>query len=298
LGNSCYQKSLKIIGLSFTENMSETYIGVDLGGTNLRAGWVTEGKLLHKEAKRVDHAESAEDVIDILFKLISENSHQKAAGIGIGFPSLVDTASGIVYEAQNLPGWNQVPFASIIEDKFGVPVKINNDANCFALGEYHYGKGKPFESMIGLNIGTGFAGGIIIHGELYEGHNCGAGEFGTLPFRDSILEHYCGGLYFEKEHRQSGEKLARKAEKGDIRAMSIFSEFGKYLGFALKSILYYYDPEAIILGGSVSKSFPYYKNSMYAELEEFEFPKTIENLTIEVSEDENIPILGAAALCK
>jgi glucokinase len=278
--------------------MAETYIGVDLGGTNLRAGWVTDGILMHKEAKRIDHAESADDVIDILFNLIAKNSHNSVSGIGIGFPSLVDTKTGIVTEAQNLPGWDQIPLASIVSEKFNVPVKVNNDANCFALGEYHYGKGKPFESMIGLNIGTGFAGGIIIHGKLYEGANCGAGEFGTLPFKDSILEHYCGGLFFEKVHRQSGEKLAKKAEKGDIRAMTIFSEFGKYLGFALKSILYYYDPEAIILGGSVSKSFPYYKNALYEELENFEFPRAIENLAIEISEDENIPILGAAALCK
>jgi glucokinase len=277
--------------------MSEIYIGVDLGGTNIRAGWVSGGELIHKETARVGHAESSDDVINLMFDLIDKNSHLKASGIGVGFPSLVDTKAGIVFEAQNLPGWNQVPLASILEGKFGVPVKVNNDANCFALGEFHFGKGKPFESMIGLNIGTGFAGGIIIHGNLYEGHNCGAGEFGTLPFKDSILEHYCGGLFFEKNHRQTGEKLAKKAEKGDIRAMSIFTEFGKYLGFALKSILYYYDPEAIILGGSVSKSFPYYKNSMFEELGSFEFPKTIENLTIEISEDENIPIFGAAALC-
>ncbi len=277
--------------------MSDTFIGVDLGGTNARAGWVTEGEIVNIESERIDSLKSEQEVIDVLMDLIGSHSHDGVKGIGIGVPSVVDTELGVVYDVQNLPGWEEVSLASLVTDRFNLPVKVNNDANCLALGEYHFGKGKPFESLIGLNIGTGFAGGIIINGKLYEGHNCGAGEFGSIPFKDTILEHYCGGLYFEREHRRTGEKLAQKAEKGDIRAMAAFREFGRYLGFALKSILYNYDPEAIILGGSVSKSYPYFKNAMMEELDDFSFQKTLDNLTIEVSENEHIAILGAAALC-
>jgi glucokinase len=78
--------------------------------------------------------------------------------------------------------------------------------------------------------------------------------------------------------------------------MAAFREYGKYLGFAVKMILYSYDPEAIILGGSVSKSYPYFKESLMEELDGFSFTRTLENLTIDVSENEHIPILGAVAL--
>jgi len=276
--------------------MSETYIGIDLGGTNIRAGWVSGDELIHLESKRIDMMQSEETVIDAIFELIGSHSHQEVEGIGIGVPSVVDTEKGIVYDVQNLPGWEEVHLKSITEERFNLPVRVNNDANCFALGEYYFGKGKPFDSLIGLNIGTGFAGGIIIHGRLYEGNNCGAGEFGTIPFKDTILEHYCGGLFFEREHRRSGEKLAEKANKGDIRARAAYQEYGRYVGFAMKSILYNYDPEAIIMGGSVSKSYSLFKDSMMEELDDFAYPKTLDNLTIEVSDKENIAIFGAAAL--
>lgn len=276
--------------------MAESYIGIDLGGTNVRAGWVTGDEIIHLEKGRVDSLKSEQEVIDVILDLISSYSHEGVKGIGIGVPSVIDTSKGVVYDLQNLPGWEEVHLGSIVEDRFDLPVKINNDANCFALGEFHFGKGKPFESMIGLNIGTGFAGGIIINGRLYEGRNCGAGEFGTIPFKDTMLEHYCGGLYFDREHRKSGEKMAQKAEKGNIRAMTAFREYGRYLGFAIKTILYCYDPEAIILGGSVSKSYPYFRQSMMEELESFEFSRTLRNLTIDVTENEHIPILGAVAL--
>lgn len=276
--------------------MPETYIGVDLGGSNVRAGWVSGGELIHIESQRIDQLQSEDTILDAIFELIGSHSHENVKGIGIGVPSVVDTTEGIVFDVQNLPGWEEVHLKSITEDRFQLPVQVNNDANCFVLGEYHFGKGKPFDSLIGLNIGTGFAGGIIIHGRLYEGRNCGAGEFGTIPFKDSILEHYCGGLFFEREHRRSGEKLAVKAEKGDIRARAAFQEYGRYVGFAMKSILYNYDPEAIILGGSVSRSYPFFKESMMDELDDFVYPNTLNNLTIEVSDKEHIAILGAAAL--
>lgn len=276
--------------------MPETYIGVDLGGSNVRAGWVSGGEVIHIESQRIDQLQSEDTILDAIFELIGSHSHENVKGIGIGVPSLVDTTEGIVYDVQNLPGWEEVHLKSITEDRFQLPVQVNNDANCFVLGEYHFGKGKPFDSLIGLNIGTGFAGGIIIHGRLYEGRNCGAGEFGTIPFKDTILEHYCGGLFFEREHRRSGDKLAEKAEKGDIRARAAFQEYGRYVGFAMKSILYNYDPEAIILGGSVSKSYPFFKESMMDELDDFVYPNTLNNLIIEVSDKEHIAILGAAAL--
>ena len=274
-----------------------TFIGIDLGGTNIRVGRVSGEKVVQLESVRVDTLKTEQQVIDTMCELVGRHPLADVAGIGIGVPSVVDTEQGIVYNVQNLPGWEEVHLKQIFEERFKLPTYINNDANCLALGEFHFGKGRPFRSMIGLNVGTGVAGGIIINGKLYEGRNCGAGEFGTIPFKDSILEHYCGGLFFERHYKMSGEEVAKRAAKGDLKAHAIFEEFGRYFGFCLKTILYSYDPEAIILGGSVSKSYDLYKSSMMAELRDFAYPKVLENLVIEISEREHVAILGAAALC-
>jgi glucokinase len=196
----------------------------------------------------------------------------------------------------NIPSWREVPLKAILVERYAVPVLVNNDANCFALGEQHFGKGVGHESMIGLILGTGFAGGIIIDGRLYPGKNCGAGEFGMMRYLDSIYEHYCAGQFFTRQMGQTGAELYRRASDGDQQALNAFAEFGGHLGEAIKAVLYAYDPEMIILGGSVRKAFPYFEQPMWEAIRSFGFPSSLRTLTIAVSELEHVAILGAAAL--
>src|SRR5690625_6419495 len=167
-----------------------TFIGIDLGGTNIRVGRVSGEKVVQLESVRVDTLKTEQQVIDTMCELVGRHPLADVAGIGIGVPSVVDTEQGIVYNVQNLPGWEEVHLKQIFEERFKLPTYINNDANCLALGEFHFGKGRPFRSMIGLNVGTGDAGGIIINGKLYEGRSCGAGEVGAIRFQDAILAQY------------------------------------------------------------------------------------------------------------
>lgn len=277
--------------------MSRTTIGVDLGGTNIRAGRVTNGEVERVESVRIADLGSEEEILDAMTALIGQLSLSGIEGIGIGVPSMVDEAEGVVYDVQNLPGWNEVPLGAIIEQRFGCPVHVNNDTNCFALAEYRMGKGRGLQSMIALNIGTGVAGGVILDGTLYSGRNGAAGEFGTVPFKSGMLEHYCGGTFFERTYKTSGEKMAERAGQGDLKAHKAFNEYGRYLGFAIKMILYNYDPEAIILGGSVSRSYRWFEESMKSEIgEDFAYPKCLEELTIDVSELDHAGVVGASIL--
>ena len=123
------------------------------------------------------------------------SDHIKA--IGIGVPSVVDTHTGIVYDVQNIPSWKEVAIAQKMQELYKLPVLVNNDANCFALGEYHFGKGKGTKSMVGVTIGTGIGAGIIINGKLYCGPNCGAGEFGMIGYLDKVVEYYASGQFFK-----------------------------------------------------------------------------------------------------
>jgi len=273
------------------------FIGIDLGGTHARVGLVRGGVLGEIATARIQANGSIEEVLGQIHELIEEIKTGEIDAMGVGVPSVVDVEKGIVYDVQNIPSWKEVHLRSLFEEKYAVPVYINNDANCFALGEKYFGKGQGYKSIIGLIVGTGFGAGIIVNDQIYAGANCGAGEFGMMSYRDSIYEHYCSGQFFERQKGQTGEQLFKRALDGDKSALNIFSEFGEHLGNGIKAVLYAYDPEIIILGGSVRMAFDLFKESMWASIGSFVYPKSIKNLKIEVSELDNIAVLGAAALC-
>lgn len=271
-------------------------LGIDIGGTNMRVGFINNNELVKIESSRIIKNGSKEEVVDLLITLIEKFNRRTIEGIGIGVPSVVDVENGIVYDVQNIPSWDEVPLKKILEEKFNVPVFINNDANCFAVGEKYFGKGKGYKNIVGLITGTGLGAGLIINNRLYSGNNCGAGEFGMIPFKDKIYEYYCCGQFFQNEFGLSGEELFAKASIGDEKAHKIFSQFGENLGEAIKLIMYSIDPEIIILGGSVSKSFQFYKETMWNTIKSFAYTNSVAKIKIEVSEIEHIAVLGAASL--
>ena len=268
-------------------------IGVDLGGTNVRAGLVAGSKLVKMAELQLGPVKNRDQVLGLVYNVIEQVIDKNTIAIGVGVPSVVDTIKGIVYDVVNISSWKRVPLKKLLEDRYCIPVKINNDANCFVMGEKFFGKGRRAKNLVGLIIGTGLGAGIIINGKLYEGSNCGAGEFGMIPFKDSVLETYCSGQFFQKFYNIPGSNLYKKTDK---QAAKIFSEFGKYIAEAIKIILYSYDPEIIIFGGSVSKSYLRFRVSMMKGLSDFAYKRAIKNLKIYVSQLKYPGVLGAAGL--
>jgi glucokinase len=271
-------------------------VGVDLGGTNVRAGRVAGGRLAEVRSVPVRSRGSETEVLEDLFRAVDPLVRDDLAGIGAGVPSVIDLATGTVYDVQNIPSWKKVGLKAILEERYKRPAFVNNDANCFAAGEKYFGKIGPYASAVGLIVGTGLGAGIIANGRLYSGVNCGAGEFGMLPYLDRNFEAYASGQFFERVHGLSGRELAERAERGDARALEIFAEFGRHLGEAVKAICYAVDPEIIVLGGSVSKSLRFFRDSLWRTFRSYAYSIAKERLKIEVSETEHIAILGAAAL--
>lgn len=271
-------------------------IGIDLGGTSITLGQLKNGKLLQKVtiASPADKnlEESLQSIKNVIYSLMSS----EVEGIGIGVPSVVDVEKGIVYNVANIPSWKEVHLKEILEKEFGVRVCVNNDANCFALGEFHSGAVKNYKSMVGLTLGTGVGAGIIIEGKLYNGFNTGAGEIGSIAYQDGIYEDYCASAFFSRQYGLSGKEAARLAREGNQNAAEIWREFGKHLGNLMQTILFAYDPQSIVIGGSISKAFPYFKESMYEQMNSFPYPETLKRLTIDISHEEHVAILGAASL--
>ena len=276
--------------------MNNQTIGIDLGGTNIRGGLVSESNLSSILSQKVSASGSVDDVLKELFSLIDKLINSSVNAIGIGVPGLVDTEHGIVYDVVNIPSWKQVPLGKLLGDRYHLPVFINNDANCFALGEFYFGKGRGSDSMIGLTIGTGLGSGVIINKKLYAGRNGGAGEFGMIDYLDKYVEWYASGQFFKNVYKTDGEAVFKNAKEGNKEAIGMYEEMGVHLGNAIKTILYALDVELIILGGSVRHAYPFFSKTVWQSLQNFAFQNAVKNLRIEVSELENSGLLGAAAL--
>ena len=271
-------------------------IGIDLGGTNIRGGLVNGKELKNTTSERLNTKAAEEEIVQQLFNLTERLINDSVSAIGIGVPGLVDEERGIVFDVINIPSWKELPLKQLMEERFQIPVLINNDANCFAVGEYYFGKGVEGDSMVGLTIGTGLGSGIILKGKLYSGKTCGAGEFGMIDYLDHYIEYYASGQFFKNVYDVDGEVIFEKAQAGDATALKMYEELGGHLGSAIKTILYALEVNKIILGGSVRHALPFFEQCMWERLKTFAYKRTIDNLKIEVSELENSGILGAAAL--
>jgi glucokinase len=271
-------------------------VGVDLGGTNIRAGLIREGSVKKLESDRINAMGSETEVLDQMFAVVDAVFERGVKAIGVGVPTVVDIEKGIVYDTQNIPSWKTVHLKSILEQRYRCSVFVNNDANCFVLGEKYYGQAQDFNDVVGLIVGTGLGAGLVLNGKLYPGINCGAGEFGMIPYKEHHLEYYASGQFFNNFYDVRGEELFDMAMQGDEEARRVFREFGVNFSDAVKAILYAVDPEVIVLGGSVSKAFDLYKNAMWDKLRSFAYSKVLDNIKIVVSTISHIGVLGAAAL--
>jgi glucokinase len=271
-------------------------LGIDMGGTQVRAGLAQAGNAFSIISTRINAQGSSEEVLQDLFTFTDPLIDKTVTAIGIGVPGLVDAAQATVFDVVNIPSWKEVPLKQLMEARYKLPVLINNDANCFAMGEFYFGKGKGHDTMIGLTIGTGLGSGIIINKELFAGKNGGAGEFGMISYLDKYYEYYASGQFFQNIYQTNGEIVFKNAVGGDTTALKMYEEFGMHLGNAINTILYAFDVDLIVLGGSVRQAFPYFSKKMWQQIKTFAFSKTIAHLRIEVSELENSGILGAAAL--
>ncbi len=275
---------------------SESIIGVDLGGTAVNVGKVENERVVKSISANITTRGEEKQILNEIVEAIEKVFDQSIAGIGIGVPSVVDVEKGIVYDVQNIPSWKEVHVKEILENHFQTPVYVNNDANCFAVGEKYFGKGKKYRNLVGVTLGTGLGAGVIIDNRLYWGANCGAGEFGSVSYKEHIIEYYSSGQFFMNEYGIKGQQVYEKARQGDKKSLEIFEEFGTHLGEAIKTILFAVDPEAIIIGGSVCQSYPFFQKAMWERIKTFPYKNSIDRLVIETSDQKQIAILGAAAL--
>ncbi len=234
-------------------------LGIDVGGFKILWVLVKNKKIVKKEIE-VWKKKSLIFFLNKLKEIIEKNEEKR---IGIGIPGLVK--EGKIISCPNLPFLDNFNLKKFLEKKFKVKVLIENDANCFAFGEYQRWK----KDLIAITLGTGVGGGIIIDGKVYKG-KAFAGEVGHMSIKFNgrkckcgnrgCLEEYISIRAFERESLKAfGKKLSpleilKLAKNGNKKAIQIFNKIGKFLGIGLANLSNIFDPQLIVIGGGISKA--------------------------------------------
>lgn len=291
------------------------YIGVDLGGTKIAGIVINDrGETLFEETISTLAEEGQEVVIErinsVIKGLMAKTEGEPVRGIGLCAPGPLSVQTGVIIDAPNLR-WKNVPIVSILEQEFGLPIVIENDANAAAIGECYYGAGQGTTDMIYITVSTGIGGGIISRGELVYGRDYSAGEVGhmvVLPDgplcgcgRKGCIEALASGTAIARQAREklkegakslmrelvdgnldllTAREVAEAAREGDKLALSVLDQAFWYLSVALGNLVNLLNPEIILIGGGVAKMGPLLFDKVNQYLEEEAFSHMVKGLPV------------------
>ncbi len=257
-------------------------IGVDFGATSIKIAVCQGSEIIERATPLITgDYDSPLTIIDAMcgqIKLL-RSSYPDIVGIGLGMPGWVDFNRGVLYHLTNVPVWDhEVPVCSIMREALGLPVVMDNDANCMAYAEWRLGAGKGMESLVNITLGTGVGGGIVVANQLLRGRHLSTGEIGMVsidykgkmgPFGNrGGIEEYIGNNEMaadaQERYRAAGiEKsleecmpypLELAARAGDKIALQVYDDFTEKLASLLMGLMFTLTPDAFILGGGVSKA--------------------------------------------
>ncbi len=260
-----------------------TFIAIDIGGTRTRIALFAgeEPALLHVEriATQSDEAPLLDRVMALIERVWPQDG--KVAAIGVAAPGPLDPYRGVIFSTPNIPEWRDLPLKAVLEERFGVPVALGNDANLAALGEWRFGAGRGHHHLLYLTVSTGIGGGVIVDDRLLLGARglgaelghvpvmeggplCGCGQRGHLEALASgpaiaryVKEQLAAGansVLRDIPHPLSAAQVAAAARQGDALARDAFERAGTVLGRAIAGFLHVFNPTIVILGGGVSRS--------------------------------------------
>ena len=259
-------------------------IGVDLGGTKMAVGVVDSDQQVHYQGREPSTGLSEEKLVEELARelLEAKEARPDVLAAGLGIPATIDRDRGLAINAVNLT-ITDVPIRDLMQERTGLPVFVDNDANVAALAEHLYGAGRGARDVVLLTIGTGIGGGLILDGEVYRGSTGAAAELGHIvieedgpPCQGNCPNHGCvealaSGTAIAKAGKEAAERnpdsalgkalaegpivgrtVTELALAGDEPAREVVAQAGRHIGVALSSLANIFDPDVFVIGGGVS----------------------------------------------
>lgn len=256
-------------------------IGIDFGGTTVKMAVVYQSHILdHAPPIATQDFDGPVELIDAMVRSVEDlrARHPKIVAIGVGMPGFVNFETGLVYGLTNVKNWENVPLKTILTQKTGLPVAVDNDANCMAFAEWKCGAGQGFEHVVFVSLGTGVGGAVIANGQMIRGAMHGAGEIGqtSIDYQGrtghygnlGALEEYVGNreitttaheAYIAVGVQKSLEDctpaaLATAAYAGDTVALAQWDQIARMLATAAMNFCWLLNPQAIVIGGGVARA--------------------------------------------
>lgn len=291
--------------------MNKIIIGVDLGGTKILTGAISqEGKVLCAPVKVLTGGNEPKEMIvkritnsisTILSKLnITIND---VTGIGIGSTGPLDIDLGIILECPQLPTMHFFPLREAIQNHFRVPVFINNDANCLLFGETIFGAAANRNNVVGFTLGTGIGCAIVLNKKILNGSTGTAAEIWPSPYQSCTIEDFVSGAGVSKIYKsisgvdKSSLDIFNMAVDGDEQALQTWKEFGAHLAVPIAWTINLIDPEIVVLGGSITGAYKFFKTTMEENIKKWVCPVPAEKTKVVLAElGEYAGFIGAACL--
>jgi len=311
----------------------EFVVAVDLGGTRFRVALAEpNGRLLARSSELTRASEGVDRIVgriaDAVVRISSSVGLPSLLGVGVGAPGPLNPRTGVLYTPPNLPGWHDVPLQQMLQERFGVPVFVGNDANLGALGEYTFGAGRGVDNLVYVTVSTGIGGGVIEDGRLLLGANGLAAEIGHMILladgprcgcgNHGCLEALASGPAIAREARQriaageqskiaamvqgqlskvDAEVVVEAARSGDPVAQEIMAQAAKYLGIGMLNLVHLYNPSLIAIGGGVSNAEDLIIEPIRRFVAQQAMPDYLRGLRIIRSDlGDDVGLLGAVAL--
>jgi fructokinase len=293
-------------------------IGIDLGGTKTEAIALAADAVIASR-RRVPTPREYDGTLETIARLVAELEAEtgRSGTVGVGIPGVVTRATGLVKNA-NSTWLNGRPLQADLESRLARPVRVANDANCFALSEAIDGAGRGYDTVFGVILGTGVGGGIVIRRGIHDGPNQIAGEWGHNPLpwmtdeeRAAAPPCYCGktgcietflsGPGFERDHAlHSGtarlsHDIGRAVATGDVHAVQALHRYEDRLARALAGVINILDPDVVVLGGGMS-NLPELAPAVSTLLPRYVFSDTVQTQVVPNLHGDSSGVRGAAWL--
>lgn len=290
---------------------SKIIIGIDLGGTKIMTGIISpDGKVLGTPVKvQTGGTEPVERIIKRITDSVELSlsniglSISDVMGIGIGATGPLDIDEGVILECPQLPTMHFFPVRKTIEDYFGIPVCLNNDANCLILGECIFGAAANRKNVIGFTLGTGLGCAIVLDRKIFNGSTGTAAEIWPSPYQSGTIEDFISGAGVSKIYKsisgadKSSLDVFHLAVKGDEQALQTWKEFGAHLAVPLSWSINMIDPDIVVIGGSIASAYNFFKTSMEETLKKWICPVPSQKTKIVPAElGDFAGFIGAACL--
>ncbi len=277
------------------------YIGIDIGGTKCA---VIKGDLKNGIVKKIKfQTTTVDETLDNIISAVEEMGEAEAIGISCGGP--LDSKKGIIMSPPNLPDWDNIRICELLNERFNIPVEIQNDANACALAEWKFGAGRGCKNMIFLTFGTGLGAGLILDGRLYSGTNDMAGEVGHIRLsefgpvgygKSGAFEGFCsgGGIAelgktlaleklqmgeavgycdsFDEMQTITAKSIAEAAAEGDETAIRVYDICAEKLGLGISMLIDILNPERVVIGSIYERSGELLRDKMQAVIESEALP--------------------------